>query len=414
MKKRNIALMILIIIGLVIYIVNPFKVDIPVIGFKKTSDIVETLKLNDKKITVTYFKGDMIDEEISYNNTFEKLISIKNTNKETVSYSINLSESAISDEKLVFSLLFSSKKEGPYTDVITDKSISGDYSLKYNLGIEAGKTQYLKVVFKSLNEAETTKLKGKISINNNLTKKDVFHNNVADTYHAVEKKIDSLNGIRNPGFYMTDVKNFNLEDSDLSGYVLLDATDISNISYYFTVYNDSYMLFKYLYNNAFSKKDIRDLDYGVLGNLDFGSVCYSYTKKGCSDIMDLPVNTGGSKKDFKVSVDKVYEEVKQNFDTKDKSIVIYNVETDLSNTYGLRGYVLIKNDGETPEYYLYLTNDIFMIAGYNITKLGTFDSSSTAIRAYLPSTWQVSSASPSTVCSFTGLSGCKDKSGNYI
>ena len=77
-------------------------------------------------------------------------------------------------------------------------------------------------------------------------------------------------------------------------------------------------------------------------------------------------------------------------------------------------YILIKNDGETPEYYLYLTNDIFMIAGYNITKLGDFDSSSTAIRAYLPSTWQVSASSPSTVCSFTGLSGCKDKSGNYI
>ena len=65
MKKRPMLLLVLIIIVLLIYIINPKEISV----FNKrssTSDITDTVSINSKKLKVTYYKGNLIDEKIQY------------------------------------------------------------------------------------------------------------------------------------------------------------------------------------------------------------------------------------------------------------------------------------------------------------------------------------------------------------
>ena len=413
MKKKSIIVLIIIVVLMIIYIINPFDVEIPTFS-SKTSDITDTIKLDNNTLEVTYYSGNLIDEKISFNNTYEKIIKVENKSDNTLSYSLNLSEAKISDEYLVYSLQVSTNKEDEYKDIVTEKSITGNYTLKYNLGIEAKNTLYLRIIFKSYDEEEATTLKGKISISKNLTKKDVFVNNVTDSYNTLVNKIESLNGIRWTGFYITSVNELGLNDLSINGYIVIDATDISNLKYYFTVASDSYMLYEYKYTNSLSKKNVKDIDNNLVGNMNYDSVCSLTTRKGCSRVSDLTYNMDGSKKDFKASADIVIDKVKKDFDQDKKGIIIYNVQTDINNDTNVRGYILINNNGTNPEYYLYLTNDIFMISGYNLTKLGDFTTTSSSIRAYVESSFNLSAINANTVCSFTGFSDCVDKYGNII
>ena len=77
------------------------------------------------------------------------------------------------------------------------------------------------------------------------------------------------------------------------------------------------------------------------------------------------------------------------------------VNYDLSKIYNL-----VNNTDGNKEIYLYLTNDLFMISGYNLTKLGNFDENSTTIRAYNESAFNLSSKDMPTVCSFSGFNQC--------
>ena len=414
MKKRSILLLIIIIVLIFIYIVNPFEVEIPSFNGSKTSDITDIVSLGDDKVEVTYLSGNLIDEKVSFNNTYEKIIKIKNNSKNTISYSLNLTEAKISDDELVYSLEVSTDKDTNYESLVNEKRITGNYTLKYNLGIETNNTLYLKITFKSYNEEEATTLKGKLEVSKNLTKKDVFVNNVTDSYNTLVNKIEDLNGIRWSGYYIIGVNELGLSDLTINGFIVVDATDISNLKYYFTVYNDSYMLKEYKYTSGFTKKQVKNIDYGYLGDTSQDSVCALSTKKGCSRVLDLTYNEGGSKKEFKQAADEVIETVKKDFNKNKKEIVIYNVQTDIKNNTNVRGYILINNTGNEPEYYLYLTNDIFMISGYNLTKLGDFTTTSSSIRAYVESSFNLSAVSAGTVCSFTGFSDCKDINGNII
>lgn len=414
MRKGGITILIVVIVLLIIYIVNPFDVDIPIIGGYKNSDILDVITINDKSLNITYKKGNLIDEKMYFNNSLEKIIEVKNTSDELLSYSIKLTESSITSNKLIYSLSVSSEIDGAYTPIIEEKNIIGDYCMKYNIGIEPNKTEYLKIVFKSLNETDEVSFKGKIEVAPDLTKKDVFANSVVDTYNAILKHIEEINGIRWAGFYYLDVRELNVPDSNLSGQVIINATDISDIIYNFILYDETYMLYRYAYNNKFNKTYIKDRDNGILGSVDPNTSCSLYTSKGCGRFLDLTYTEGGSKKNFKDSVDKVVELVKKDFNKKNKNVVVYNVSTDIENPTNVRGYIVINNKVEEPEYFLYLTNDIFMIAGYNLTKLGDFSETSPAIRAYLVSTWKVNAASNGHVCGFSGFSNCQDKFGNNI
>ena len=146
MKKRSILLLIIIIVLIFIYIVNPFDVEIPSFNGSKTSDITDIVSLGDDKVEVTYLSGNLIDEKVSFNNTYEKIIKIKNNSKNTVSYSLNLTEAKISDDELVYSLEVSTDKDTNYKVLVNEKRITGNYTLKYNLGIETNNTLYLNKV----------------------------------------------------------------------------------------------------------------------------------------------------------------------------------------------------------------------------------------------------------------------------
>ncbi len=412
MKKRSIILFLIVIIALIIYVVDPGEVKI----FQKkssTSDITETVNIKSNKLKVTYYKGNLIDEVIGYANSFEKIIKIENTGSEAVSYSINLSDSEISNEKLEYSLYFS-EDNSTYNELQNGKYVSRDYTLIYNLGAEPNKTMYIKIVFKALSDEADTILKARISVKENLTKRDIFINDVVNVHTSIIDHFESINWVSSPGIFTVNVKDLGINDLSISGYVLIDASYISDIEYYYFVYNDSFMLDEYKYESSFNKSNIKDLDQGKADSYNDDSVCRIHSKKPCSRFLDLEVNTGSSKKTFKEKVDEVIELVKKDFDTSRKEVVIYNVETDINNKTDVRGYILINNSEGNAEYYLYLTDYTFMVSGYNITKLGPVLTSNKTIKTYITDSFNLSSESPQRVCSFTGLTECKEKNGNVI
>ena len=412
MKKKSIILFLIVIIALIIYVVNPGEVHI----FQKkssTSDITETVNIKSNKLKVTYYKGNLIDEVIGYANSYEKVIKIENTGSETISYSINLSDSEINNDKLEYTLYFSEDNSN-YNELQSGKYVSSDYTLIYNLGAEPSKTMYIKIIFKAQSDEADTILKGRISVKENLTKKDIFMNDVVNVHTAIIDHFEKINWVSTPGIFTVNVKDLGINDLSISGYVLIDASFISDIEYFYFVYNDSYMLDEYKYDNSFNKSNIKDVDQGKMSSYNDDSVCRVHSKKPCSRFLDLGVNTGSSKKNFKEHVDEVIDLVKKDFDTSRKEVVIYNVENDINNKTDVKGYILINNTGETPEYYLYLTDYTFMVSGYNITKYGPVLTSSKTIKAYISDSFNLSSESPQKVCSFTGLTECKEKNGNVI
>ena len=291
---------------------------------------------------------------------------------------------------------------------------NNDYTLIYNLGAEPSKTMYIKIIFKAQSDEADTILKGRISVKENLTKKDIFMNDVVNVHTAIIDHFEKINWVSTPGIFTVNVKDLGINDLSISGYVLIDASFISDIEYFYFVYNDSYMLDEYKYDNSFNKSNIKDVDQGKMSSYNDDSVCRVHSKKPCSRFLDLGVNTGSSKKNFKEHVDEVIDLVKKDFDTSRKEVVIYNVENDINNKTDVKGYILINNTGETPEYYLYLTDYTFMVSGYNITKYGPVLTSSKTIKAYISDSFNLSSESPQKVCSFTGLTECKEKNGNVI
>lgn len=412
MKKNGMIIFLIIIIALIIYVVSPDN--IPILTRKSaTSDITETVSLKKGKLKVTYYKGNLIDETIGYANTFEKVIKIENNNSNTVTFSLNLSESEINNDKLVYYLEYSENNDN-YKELQGEKSITRDYTLKYNLGLEANKTVYIKVIFKALSDEADTVLKGRLSIKENLTKKDIFVNDVVSINNSILEHFEKINWVSEPGVFTVNVSELGIQDLNVKGYVVIDASYIANIDYYYYVYNDSYMLYEYKYESSFNKSNIKDNDSNLTSSLSDDNACRIHSRKPCSRFLDLKVNTGSSKKQFKEKAEKVIELVKEDFDTSRKEVVIYNVETDINNPTDVKGYILINNLEGKSEYYLYLTDYYLMISGYNLTKLGPILTGNTTIKTYVVDSYNLSSESISKVCSFSGFSDCKEKSGNSI
>jgi len=412
MKKRPMFILVLIIIVLLIYVINPNDINV----FTKkssTSDITDTVSINSNKLKVTYYKGNLIDEKIQYGNIYDKVIKIENLSNEQVSYSINFSDSEINNDKLVYYMYYS-EDNSSFKELQTEKSITRDFTLKYNLGLEPSKTIYIKITFKALDDETDTILKGRLSIKDNLTKKDIFINDVISINNKINEHFDEINGVSSPGLFKVNVKSLGISDLTVDGYVVIDASFIANIDYYFYIYSDSYMLDEYKYEPSFNKNNIKNIDQSITSKFTEDNVCSLYSKNPCSNFLELGVNTGNSKKSFKENVEKVIEIVKNSFDTSRRSIVIVNVETDISNPTDVKGFILIDNREGKSEYYLYLTDNYFMISGYNITKLGPILTSNPTIKTYVIDSYILSSESAQTVCSFTGLGQCEDYSGNSI
>ena len=354
-----------------------------------------------------------MNEEITYNNTLVKEIKIVNYNGNIISYSLELIDAYVSNEELFYTLEASNEKNGKYNTVIENQTVKGDQALGYNLAVDPNSSIYLKLTFNSQHLGNPTELKGILNVKTNLTEKDIFIREVENIDSAIQSKIDELNGIGVSGNYIISMEELNLENN-INGYVFINAEDISNIQFYYYVYSDKYMLKDFNYVGTVSKNAILDIDSELVSTFDIRTICQMRGKKNCLSFGDLTYNTSGGKKEFDINSKKVIDLVKADFKGLEKKAYVYDVTTDIKNPTNVRGFILIDNTKDNKEYYIYLTNNMFMISGYNMTKYGEFSYDSTTIRAYTESAFNLSSENAHKVCTFSGFSECINKEGSTV
>ena len=370
-----------------------------------TRDVTKTISVNNKDLFVTYYNGDVLDLNITYGNIYEKEILITNNNDEDVVYSIKINDSYISNNELYYDL-FIYDKQKEYVQINKDDLLTNDLSLEYNLVVEKNSESKIKLVFKSKHEKEESIIKGRVSINDNVTSSELFNITLRNVTEALDEKIAKLNGRSTPGYYILDIKNlvFN-NDSNVKGYILIDASDIAYIKYIYTIYNDKYMV----KNNNNNNLNIINIDNEYINSLNNNTICNQYDSRiKCS--INIPKSNNDEKGIFYAKAKDLINLFNQEIKKDDDKTYIYNITEDLSNTYGLTGYILKDKDNM----FLYIHNDIFMISGYNYSKLGDFDIKSTTIRSYVESAFELSAKDKHTVCIFSGYDECYDKNNNLI
>lgn len=413
--KKIIILAIIVVLGIILVSIWPYSRDNNV---SCVQDINTEVDIEDYLLNVTFVGGNMIDEELSYGNKYEKMIKIENKNDVDLSYSVSFEETVISDEHLTYTISYSlSENAEESVTLIENENIVGDTALSYNLLIENNSVIYLKIIFKANNETLNTKIKGVFKVEDNLSLEDVFLKKIELIQSELNTKIDNLNGINEKGFYIIDVKELSNEVSDeFSGLILINATDISNLEFYYSVYNSSYMLKNQKYSlSNFSKNSINNVDIEYINSITFDNICSLHTNKTCSSFSELSYVSDGGKTNFYNNSIKVINLVKESFNSNKPKVYIYDVLTDIDNDTNIKGYILIDNtDINNPEYYIYLANNYFMISGYNLTKLGDYSIGSSTIRAYTESAFNTSSENMLKVCNFSGFSECYKKTGELI
>ena len=361
-------------------------------------DITKTVTINDLTIEALFYDGNMVDEEIGFGNVYTKYIKVTNDNDKLINYAINISEVSVSNDLLTYQVAISKERDRNYVEVIANSILTGDSNIAYNLTIEAQSVMYVKIDFKSNKEHDKTILKGELDIKNNLSNKEIFIVDINTIQDGVLSKINSLNGINEKGYYTYEVVG------KLSGYVVVDASDISDLKYYYFVHNNELMINDVEYKGI-NKSNVQAFDGNTINNLNRDSACSNVTKKGCRDINTLTRNETGGRNNFYRDAMQVINLVK-NSNKNNGNVIVYDVRNDINNPTNVRGYILVNNKASNPEYYIYLTNDLFMISGYNLTKNGEFTSDSSTIRAYNDTAFNLSSASKSTVCKFSGFNEC--------
>lgn len=361
----------------------------------ETEDVAKTVSINDLKLNVIYEKGNVINTNISYGNTFEKYISIENNNSDDLTISINIENLNVNNELIKYSLYYQTDETENYKELVKETSLTD--KLIYNLIAYKETKMNIKIVFKSFYEQDISLLKGELKVSNNLSSKDIFISKLEQIHSSLLDKINSLNGINESGIYYEKI-----ETDGILGFIIIDAKNISEVKYIYTLYNDKYMIVNYKYKNGFKKGYIKNND-DSLKNMTEDNVCKMYSKKDCIDFNTLNYKDNGGKDNFNNKIKEVIDAInKLNYD---KKVYVIDISNDL-NISDARGYVLVNNLETTKEIYLYLTNELFMISGYNYTKLGKIDVLSSTIRAYNESAFNLSSKDKKTVCAFSGFSDC--------
>ena len=369
--------------------------------FSSTNDIFENINIDGNELAVKYNLGNMIDEEIPYGNKVTKVIDITNDMDKDISFAVSISEVILSDEYLRYNVFYSYGNSG-YQNLSDAVSLVGDDNLAYNLVVAAKSSLSLKIAFYGNNQVDKTKFTGKLSVISNLSEKDIYRKDILAIQSEIMSNIQALNGINERGYYVVDVSTLSSDISkSFKGYVLIDASDYSNPTFNYFVSNGKYILNNYkLVKNDVSKKSVLDYDENIVSNFNEEKVCSLFTKKECVDFKDLTFNpSGGKESDFKGN---------------QKSVYIYDVKKDIENNTNIRGYILVDNTPNNPEYYIYLTNDIYMVTGYNITKFGNFKVNSNTIRSYTDTGFNLSSENMLKVCDFSGFSECVNKLGEKL
>lgn len=405
MKKLIIPILIIIVACVLIGSFNSLKRDS--LYDSETKDVVDVTVVDGVNLEVKYNLGNMIDEEIPYGNRIEKIIDISNKDDKDVSFAVKISEVILSDEYLKYNVLYSYDGE-VYNKLSEGINLTKDDNLAYNLVVSANSTLSLKLEFLGINQIEVTKFSGKLSVISNLSDKDIYRKDALAIVSNIETNIRALNGINESGYFIVNVSTLKEEiSSKFKGFVLIDAKDYSDLKYNYFIYDDKYMLNNYrLEKNDVDKKKIQDVDDATISNFTFDKVCSNFTRKGCKDFSSILFNPNGGKDNFYIEAMEVINSLQSEFKDMDKKVYVYDVKNDINNNTSVRGYILVNNTVDTPEYYLYLTNDLYMISGYNLTKLGAFSVDSKTIRSYSESSFNLSSSSKETVCVFSGFSEC--------
>lgn len=413
MKKILMPLLVIVIVVILAFSVKSLKHDDDNNSSKR--DIVENIDIDGTTLEVKYILGNMIDEEIPYGNKVSKVIDIRNDTDKDVSFAIKISEVILSDENIKYTVSYSYDKE-VYTNLTEDINLSKDDNLAYNLVVGKNSSLSIKIEFLGNNQIEATKLTGKLSVISNLSDKDVYRQDILAINSSIENSINSLNGINERGYFILNVDSLKRVDADkIKGYVLIDATDYADLKYHYYVYNDKYMLNDYtLIDNDVQKKRIQDRDETIISKFTFNDICLNFSKKRCTDFSLLKFNPNGGKENFYKASMEVINTLKSEFNNKEKMVYVYDVTKDITNNTSVRGYILVNNTLDNPEYYLYITNNIYMISGYNLTKLGDFKVNSKTIRSYSETSFNLSSASEASVCTFSGFSSCVKANGEAV
>lgn len=408
MRKALFNTIFVIIILLVLYMSISFLNDSKKEKRLKMYDITRNININDLKINVLYKEGNMIDETITYGNIYTKELEITNNNDTDITYSLSIKETNIDNDTLTYSLKASKDKEN-YTYINKNTNIITDMFLGYNLVIEANTKLYLSVEFKG--NTNKTILKGIINIGDNLSEKDLFINNVNKIQSEINEKIEKINEITTPGYYLINLNELSSNIYEkYKGYVIINASDISSIKFIYFIYSNKYMLSNYTYDETLDKTSIQNKDKEI-STLNNETVCSKVTKDECVNFNKLKYNKKGTKEDFLNNVNDIVSKAEK----KDKSItgtIVYDVKTDIDESSKISGYILYNS--EKNEYYLYLSNRVFMISGYNITKNGEIKLDGNTIRTYNETAYKLSSENKSTVCTFSGFTNCVDSNGKKI
>ena len=366
----------------------------------------DIVKINNKELNITYNSGYKFNEQLTYGNIYSKIIKIENKNAEPVTYALKVINLNTSNNLISFNL-YASNDNVFYEEIRSNANLNESEYIGYNLLVEKKSTIYLKVEFKANKESDTTSLKGRFSIVENLTEKELFVEKIKNNIKELNKKINDLNGIIVSGLYIINVNELG---SELNGYIIVDAIDIAKLKYILFV-NDNKLMVNNVNYQYLKKTNIVNLDDNIL---DQNEVCSKYSKNTCNPFSSLTYNSYDGKEQFYIDSIKIIGEVNDKFNKEDKKVYVIDVTNDIQNTTDIRGYILINNTIEKKEYYLYLANNLFMISGYNWTKLGKYEKDSPTIRAYTETSFNLSAASPKTVCNFSGFSECYDIENNLI
>ena len=390
------GLILFIIIGSIILIVDPNKN-----GNNKLEDLNTNVSIDNKELNVTYYEGNTLDLNISYGNIQDKYIKVTNNNDEDIVYSLKYIDAYLSYDEVTYSI-YIKYNEDEYIEAINNSSLKINSSLIHNLIIKGHSNMTIKLVFKSNHEKDLVNIKGILSITEDISSTELFNNTIHNINDSLEDRISKLNGIYQPGYYILNINELSFNNNaNISGYILIDAKDISDIKYIYTVYNDKYMV----KNNDYKAINIQNRDDSYIGSLTVDVVCHQYNSKiTCSSFSSIPKSPSDDKRIFFNKSKNIINEY-NNMKINDEKTYIYDVDQD-----GITGYILINKDS----LFLYIKDNLFMISGYNYKKLGDYDIKSKTIRSYNETAWNLSAKSKSQVCSFSGFKECYDREGNKI
>ena len=379
-------------------IIEPIRVKKDIKQQDKTTSVI----INEKELNVIYYQGEEVDINITYGNIGEKIINVKNNNDEDIVYSLKFIDSSISNDLITYDV-FTQYNNESYNNILKNQKLLINSSLIHNIVIPKKSEMNIKVVFKSNMENTETIIKGKLVVATNLSMLELFNLTINNITEALDKRIDDLNGITVKGYYILELKDLTFtNEANVSGYVLVDTTDISNIKYAYTIYNDKYLIKNSLSNDI----NIINLDNEAISSLNRDVICYQYdTRIKCNNFTNIPKNKTNNKKEYYNKVKGIISDYLNNYNKDDNKNYIYTI-----NTNGIIGYILKNNN----DMFLYLRNDMFMISGYNYKKLGEFTINSSTIRTYNESAFNLSASDMNKVCSFSGFNECYDENGNRI